>query len=137
MIRLIQGHLMSLLLTIDGEKGEVANRWGAEAMFSCSLDAQAELRTGLVCCSGAMGIDASVWFEDRLPTALEGFAFVRFDLSEVHVIDPDGAALLMRLVNQLKSSDTEVRITGTHPLPMISLLLLRIPQRIGYELFEN
>jgi hypothetical protein len=120
-----------------GEKGEVANRWGAEALFSCEVRAQLELRTVLVRCTGELGIDASDWFEDRLPSQLQNTVEVHFDLSDVQQIDPDGAALLMRLVLSLLADHVRVKIHGTLPVPMLSLLILRVPQRIGYELFEN
>ena len=106
-------------------------------MFSCFCQKAEDSETWHVHLQGIISVEQSEWFEDHLPNTLSGAQRVYFDFRKITHIDSDGVALLLKLLHVLKDQGTQFCCENVENLPMLSMLIMRLPQLIGVSIFEK
>jgi anti-anti-sigma regulatory factor len=106
-------------------------------MFTCLCEKFEHQDYWHVQLNGVISVEQCEWFEDVLPKKLSGAERIMFDFKGITHIDADGVALLLKLFHDLKNQGSLFRCEHVDCHPMLSMLIMRMPQLLGVSIFEK
>ncbi|MDO3409112.1 STAS domain-containing protein [Saccharibacillus sp. CPCC 101409] len=89
----------------------------------------------IVMFEGDIDIDSSEVVEEDILPAVSAYSSIRLNFGEVYFVDSSGIGLIIRMVDELREAERNVRIEAVRPEVMEVFELLQIHEILGEEVF--